>query len=1214
VNLRRTARAATAALLGVAALAMPASANAAGSGLDAYKVKTDAAGIARLSEAGFDMTEARHGSTVEIIGTAKQMASLRDLGLKPVLKRNKQGLTARQFAARSVAADGSYDVYRPYYNDACTDETCYVGRDDEGEPRQTLYEEMQQLAADHREIVKPVIIGHTLNGVPILALKITKDARQVPDGSRPAILYSSNQHAREWITPEMNRRLAHMFAENYTTSGDSTRADGESGDPLSSAAGDVTKGDITKLITENELWIVISANPDGYDFTFTPGNRLWRKNLREINHEPGIQAGDGVDPNRNFATKWNYDNEGSASDTADETYRGTGPNSEPETQAMDGLLRRIGFKMQINYHSAAELLLYPYGFQVETYTADDPIYRALSGTDEDSAVKGVDPGAPNNYDPDVGAELYTTNGETTDHAHGTYGTLAWTPEMDVADEDRGAEGEDGGPASDFEFQDRDDDLQQAFEKNVPFALDVAKSAADPANPTSHLGNKVLDFEVERFARSYGDPQAVEANVKRELGDVSMHYRINGGPEQTVDTEDWKGGERYGAGYDIYYHRVRGVVTGTNPGDEVRAWFEAGGKRSPSFSYDAVSESANKVLILASEDYSGHSPDYADPTKPKYLSYYEQALQANGVGYDVYDIDATNRTAPDNLGVLSHYDAIVWYTGDNQRTIEPDQPATGAGASKLADDEFREVRDFLNEGGKLLYTGKKAGFNLVNQYVFNVEDGPPYCDSAAAPCIPLSNDFLQYYLGSFSNNVLRQSKEELDGVTITFPNNPFGPRTVTMNGGDSADNQDYAYTLTPTSTILPADVYPQFASKGISRYSIPGPLAPNTGDWYMFSQPADHAYKRLSRTVDLTAATAGTLKFKTTYDAEPDYDFMFVEAHTVGQDDWTTLPDENGHTDTAPGSSCTDGWSTSGGTHPFLSHYQTNEGDTCTSTGETGEWNATTGNSGGYEDWEIDLSQFAGREVEVSITYATDPFVQGIGVFVDDTDVLVDGTSVASTSFEEDQGGWTVGGPPEGSEGNPNNWIRSQSLFEEAAGVTTEDTVYFGFGLEGIRDAAERSALMKSSLTHLGVLSESPGNGNPGNGNPGNGNPGNGNPGNGNPGNGPKRSIGIRKRTLQVGNSRRFKVVLRCPPSEADRCKGLARVVSGRKVLGRRSFSVKAGKYRSVTLKMTRKQYRELVKRGRYRATVTVTSRDDAGTLRSKAVRLTIRPAKAKTAT
>ena len=614
-------RATTVALVGMA-VAVPASASAAGSGLEAYKVETNAAGIQRLGEQGYDMNEGRSGTTVEIVATEQQVRELRGLGFQPSLKRNDKGLSALQYNARVRADDGSYEVYRPYFDKSCTESTCYVGRNEDGTRRQTLYEEMLALAAKHRKIIKPVEIGRSRNGVPILALKFTKDARKVRDGRRPAVLYSSNQHAREWITPEMNRRLAHMFAENYSTRGDATPAVDEDSDPL--RRGDLTKGDVTRILRENELWIVISANPDGYDFSFTPGNRLWRKNLREQNGQPGIQSGDGVDPNRNFQTAWNYDNEGSASDPADETYRGPSPASEPETRAMDGLLKRLGFEMQINYHSAAQLLLYPFGFQVETYTADDPIYRALSGTDENSAVKGLGE-APDDYDPDVGAELYTTNGETTDHAHGAYGTLAWTPEMDVARTSRGAEGEDGGPPSVFEYQDRDDDLEDAFEKNIPFAIDVAESASDPANPVSHLGNTPADFEVERFATSYGDPQPVEVNAKRSLGRVTMHWRVNDGRERTTRTREWKGGERYGEGFDVYYHRLRGEVRGTKPGDDVRVWFEGGGERSEAFTYRAVSETDNPVLVLASEDYSGRSPDYADKTQPAYLDYYERAL-------------------------------------------------------------------------------------------------------------------------------------------------------------------------------------------------------------------------------------------------------------------------------------------------------------------------------------------------------------------------------------------------------------------------------------------------------------------------------------------------------------------------------------------------------------------------------------------------------------
>jgi len=1036
--------------------------------------------------------------------------------------------------------------------------------------------------------VKSEIIGHTIGNKPILALKVTKDAREVPDGQRPATLYSATQHAREWLATETGRRMAHLFIENYGGSGP---AEDEDGDPIDG----VTKEQITQLLTKNELWFVVVANPDGYDHTFTPGNRLWRKNLRDNNKDGKITADqDGVDPNRNYPTKWKYDEEGSSSEFASETYRGTGPASEPETQALDGLLKRVDFEMQINYHTAAELLLYPFGWQVETYTADDPIYRALSGTDADSAVKGQG-NAPDDYDPDVAAELYTTNGETTDHAHGAYGTLAWTPELDVGDPAR------GGGGSVFEFQDAEGDVEDAFEKNIPFALDVARSAADPANPVSHLGNEPADFEVSRFGISYGDPQPVEVDAKRELGQVTMHYRVNGGDEKTVQTKEWKGGERYGQGYDVYYHRLRGVVAGTKPGDEVNVWFEGGGKQSQSFTYSAAQESANRVLILASEDYSGHSPDYANKGGPNYLSYYQQALQANGIGYDVYDTDAHGRTAPDALGVLSHYKAIVWYTGDNQRTIEPDQPPTGAGASKLSDDEYRAVRDYLNEGGKLLYTGKKAGWDLSNQYVFNAQGNPPYCNAGGgAPvgaCIPLSNDFLQYYLGSYANNALRSTKAELDGVTIDFFD-PMKAPTATLNGGDSADNQDFAWTLTPTSTVLPENEFPQFKSSEVGDYSINGPLAPKTGDYYMYSQVGDQAYKRLTRTVDLTGKTSGTLKFSTSYDLEPDYDYMFVEAHTVGQEDWTTLPDRNGNTsselDPAAGS-CSDGWAQPDGQHPFLAHYV--NPDTCDPHGTTGDWNAATANSNGYRDWEIDLSRFAGKQVEVSIAVATDPFVQGLGVFVDDTEVLADGQSVAKTSFETDDGGWTVTGPPAQSKPNPNNWIRSTALVEESAAVATADTLYFGFGLEGVRGAGTRNAIMQSAMRYLGILNAG-------------GNTPNGNGNGGNPAGGAApavdRSVRVFKRTLRINSKRRGNIRLRCGPTTATRCRGILQILRGGKsLLGRRTFSVAAAKNRSVPIRINRAVYRRLARTRGQRVELILLTRGSDGQLRRASARVTM---------
>jgi hypothetical protein len=1018
------------------AIVVPASASAAEGGLNAYRVKADAGTLQALAREGYDVAEGRAGGIVEIAATAGQAAKLQRMGLKP-----RRARSARAKAA-GVRPDGSYDVYRPYF-----DKT-YVGTDASGARRQTLYEELRALAADHPGLVKAVEIGRSLRGVPILALKVTRNARAVPDGRRPAVLYSSTQHAREWITPEMTRRLAHHVVDHYGEQDEAGRR-------------------ITRILNSTELWFVVVANPDGYDFTFSPGNRLWRKNLRDVDGDGQVASGDGVDLNRNFATNWNYDDEGSSSDPSSETYRGSAPSSEPETRAMDGLLRRIRFAFQVNYHSAAELLLYPFGFQVETYTADDPIYEALSGTDEAPAIPGKAPGAPHPYDPDVAAELYTTNGETTDHAHTRYGTLAWTPEMDVADPAR------GGGASVFEFQDSEADLADAFEKNIPFALDVADSAGDPAEPVSHLGNRTPDFEVKSFSVSYGDPQPVEADVKRSLGAVRVHWSINGGPTHSAAAREYRGGERYGGPGDVYYHRVRGQVRGTRPGDRVRVWVEAGGERSGAFTYAARSESGAPVLILAAEDYSGVAPNAAPGPGPAYLRSYQDALRAAGLRADVYDVDAEGRSAPDPLGVLGHYRAVLWYTGDDEFVRDPGMGA-GTGTSKLADDEILAVRDYLNDGGKLLYTGENAAFAQLTGFAYNPAGQPPYCapGGPVANCVPLSDDFLQYWLGAYLHIEAAATKEEASALAMRSAGGVFGTAPITLNGPGGADNQSHVYSMVTTSSLLPAATYPLFASEPAARFDRPPAFDPPTGTSYAVAKSRDASYQRLRRTVDLTGSTSGELSFKLSYDAEADYDYVFVEAHTVGQDDWTTLPDANGHTSTSVGESCDINWDT---LHPFLAHYQTNVNTStdpaqkdCTPTGTTGSWNAATGSSGGFQEWNVDLSAYAGKQVEVSITYAQDFGTAGLGAFVDDVSIARNGAVAEETSFEDGLGGFVAGPAPEGS-ADEAQWAQSPSVgYQEGPGVATRDTVYYGFGIEGVGSAARRAELVGSAMRHLGV--------------------------------------------------------------------------------------------------------------------------------------------------
>jgi hypothetical protein len=153
-------------------------------------------------------------------------------------------------------------------------------------------------------------------------------------------------------------------------------------------------------------------------------------------------------------------------------------------------------------------------------------------------------------------------------------------------------------------------------------------------------------------------------------------------------------------------------------------------------------------------------------------------------------------------------------------------------------------------------------------------------------------------------------------------------------------------------------------------------------------------------------------------------------------------------------------------HPFLAHYQTQNPDgSCLPTGTTGTWNAATGASAGSEEWAVDLTPYAGKQVELSISYVSDWGTQGLGVFLDDVSIIADGATVAQTSFEADLGGWTVAGPPTGSAPNITDWARSQLAYEEGAVTATTDTIYTGFGLEGL-SATERNDFVTRSMRYL----------------------------------------------------------------------------------------------------------------------------------------------------
>ena len=266
------------------------------------------------------------------------------------------------------------------------------------------------------------------------------------------------------------------------------------------------------------------------------------------------------------------------------------------------LMNRLKAKFMIDYHSHGELILYPEGWQVETQATDNPLMEALAGHDENNpAIPG--------YDPDLSAELYTVNGDITDDALHVDGTQAYTVEL-TGGSGPAVGGTDGTHPNrvpgGFVFQDSEADVQTVFEENREFALDLARSAPDPDDPVSHIGNEAPDFVPNAFAVSNGDPQRLEVNVKKALGAVTAHWQVAGGGSGSAPMSEWDGGLRYGEPGTYYHHMRATAETGATPGQQVEVWFTAGGEESGHFTYTLASDSGARVLLLVAEDYTGNS--------------------------------------------------------------------------------------------------------------------------------------------------------------------------------------------------------------------------------------------------------------------------------------------------------------------------------------------------------------------------------------------------------------------------------------------------------------------------------------------------------------------------------------------------------------------------------------------------------------------------------
>jgi hypothetical protein len=209
-------------------------------------------------------------------------------------------------------------------------------------------------------------------------------------------------------------------------------------------------------------------------------------------------------------------------------------------------------------------------------------------------------------------------------------------------------------------------------------------------------------------------------------------------------------------------------------------------------------------------------------------------------------------------------------------------------------------------------------------------------------------------------------------------------------------------------------------------------APTSGDWNWFSGGEAWSYYKLGRVFDLTTVSSATLTFANFFSIEADWDYGYVEVHNLDTDEWTTL---------------------SGlGTTTDLSYIQDNPN--CpddiepSAYSDAGEWNCFTGDSYGLYFEEMDLTPFAGSNIELFFVYWTDGYSLGSGWYIDDIEIPELGYH---SDVETDDPTWTVNA----------GWYRNDAIIWNDFEVSFIKTITFTK-----KDGTELKTWNRISKMHL----------------------------------------------------------------------------------------------------------------------------------------------------
>ena len=583
------------------------------------------------------------------------------------------------------------------------------------------------------------------------------------------------------------------------------------------------------ILDTTELWFVLVGQPRRLRLhSFTPGNRLWRKNLRDVDGDGQITSGDGVDLNRNFPTNWNYDDEGSSSDPGERDL----PRRRPRVRARDAgdgrpaaphPLRLPG-QLPLGRRAAAVPVRLP-GRDLHGRRPD--LRGAVGHRRATRRSRATRPAPRTRTTRTSRAELYTTNGETTDHAHTALRHARRgrrdgrrRPRPRRRPERVRVPGLRGRPAGRV----REEHPVRARRGGV------GQGPGEPGVAPRHDRARLRGRGRSRC------PSAIPSRSRRTSSASSarcaIHWTVNGGEARSAPDA------RVRRAASATAAPATSTTTACAAPSAARARATACGcgsrpaatrsRRSPT---RRAARAGAPVLLLAAEDYSGAAAQHGARPRPEPPAHLRgRAARQPASRYDVYDVDAEGRTAPDPLGVLGHYGPCSgtrattcscasrgWAPGPAPPSSPTTRSSPCATTSTTAASCSTRARTPRSGSCRASPTTRPVSRRTARPAA--------RCPTAC----PLSNDFLQYYLGAYLHIDAAATKEEASALPMLGPPAARSGRPRSRSTAPTArTTRRTSYSMLTTSSILPPGDLPAVRLRARRAARPPAGVRPADG--------------------------------------------------------------------------------------------------------------------------------------------------------------------------------------------------------------------------------------------------------------------------------------------------------------------------------------------------------------------------------------------------